>query len=543
MDGMNVVGELFGEGKMFLPQVVKSARVMKAAVAHLIPFMEEEKRLSGDKSAKGKILMATVKGDVHDIGKNIVGVVLQCNNYDVVDLGVMVPTEDILDAAVREKVDVIGLSGLITPSLDRMVEVAGEMRRRGMDLPLLIGGATTSKKHTALKIAPEYAHGVLHVDDASKAVGVVSRLLSSTLKPALIAETAAAQATIVAAAARGNDARSLTALEDARGNAFDGGWSDYVPPRPTFTGLRAFPDYSVAELRPYIDWTPFFWTWEMKGSYPAIFDDPLRGQVARELFDNAQKMLDRIEAEQWFTPKAVVGFWPANARGDDIAVFADESRSHEIARLHTLRQQGAKSAGRPNYALADFVAPEAADWIGGFAVTAGPEPHARAEAFKQAGDDYGSIMVLALADRLAEAFAERMHERVRREFWGYAADEALDNTALIAEQYRGIRPAPGYPACPDHTEKATLFSLLDATAHTGLTLTESFAMWPAAAVSGFYFSHPGSAYFGVGRIGRDQIEDYAARKAMPVAEVEKWLGPNLGYLPEVGVPEIAKAVA
>jgi 5-methyltetrahydrofolate--homocysteine methyltransferase len=478
--------------------------------------------------------MATVKGDVHDIGKNIVGVVLQCNNYDVVDLGVMVPAEDILDAAVREKVDVIGLSGLITPSLDRMVDVAAEMKRRNLDLPLLIGGATTSKKHTALRIAPKYDHGVLHVDDASKAVGVVTRLLSETARGALLAETQAGHDKITAAAAAGNEKRSLTPLAAARANAFDGGWADYAPPRPTFTGLRSFADYSVAELRPYIDWTPFFYTWEMKGSYPAIFDDPARGPVARDLYDNAQAMLDQIEAEHWFTPKGVVGFWPANGSGDDITVYTDETRSQQRVRLHTLRQQGAKSAGRANYALSDFVAPQGEDWIGGFAVTAGPEAHVRAEAFKQAGDDYNSIMVLALADRLAEAFAERMHERVRREFWAYAPDEALANTALIDEQYRGIRPAPGYPACPDHTEKATLFALLEAEKHTGLTLTESFAMWPAAAVSGFYFSHPGSAYFGVGRIGADQIADYAARKGMDVAEAETWLAPNLGYEPEAG---------
>jgi 5-methyltetrahydrofolate--homocysteine methyltransferase len=509
---------------------------MKAAVAHLIPFMEEEKRLSGDKSAKGRILMATVKGDVHDIGKNIVGVVLQCNNYDVVDLGVMVPTEDILDAAVREKVDIIGLSGLITPSLDRMVEVAGEMTRRQMRVPLLIGGATTSKKHTALRIAPKYEHGVLHVDDASKAVGVVSRLLSKTARPAILEQTAAQHRKIVDAAASGNQKRSLTPLAEARANAFDGGWGDYTPPKPSFTGLRRFENYSVAELRPYIDWTPFFYTWEMKGSYPAIFDDPNRGAVARELYDNAQAMLDQIEAEDWFSPRAVVGFWPANARGDDIAIFTDEARTTEVARLHTLRQQGAKSAGRANYALSDFVAPDRPDWVGGFAVTTGMAGHERAEAFKQAGDDYNSIMVLALADRLAEAFAERMHERARREFWGYAPDEALENTALIAEQYRGIRPAPGYPACPDHTEKATLFALLEAEKNTGLTLTESFAMWPAASVSGFYFSHPGAAYFGVGRIGEDQIADYAARKGEDLAIVEKWLAPNLGYEPEAGTP-------
>ncbi len=543
MDGMNTVGDLFGAGKMFLPQVVKSARVMKTAVGHLIPFMEAEKKAAGDKSAKGRILMATVKGDVHDIGKNIVGVVLQCNNYDVVDLGVMVPTEDILDAAVREKVDVIGLSGLITPSLDRMVEVATEMTRRGMTLPLLIGGATTSKKHTALKIAPAYAHGVAHVDDASKAVGVVSQLLSPTQREGFLRGVAEDQRKMVEAS-RGGEARATVPLAQARANAFDGGWATYAPPKPAFTGLRDFADYPVAELRPYIDWTPFFWTWEMKGSYPAIFDDPARGAAARELFDAANAMLDRIEAERWFAPRGVIGLWPANAEGDDVLVFADEARRAVRARLRMLRQQGAKSKDRANYALSDFVAPKGTpDWVGGFAVTIGAEAHARAEAFKAAGDDYNSIMVAALADRLAEAFAERMHERVRREFWGYAPDEALDNAALIEERYRGIRPAPGYPACPDHTEKRTLFDLLEAEARTGLSLTESFAMWPASSVSGFYFSHPGAAYFGVGRIGRDQIEDYAARKGAPVAEIEKWLAPNLAYEPAAQTPERALLTA
>ncbi len=544
MDGMNVVGDLFGAGKMFLPQVVKSARVMKAAVAHLIPYMEEEKKRSGDTSAKGKILMATVKGDVHDIGKNIVGVVLQCNNYDVVDLGVMVPTEDILDAAEKEKVDVIGLSGLITPSLDRMVDVASEMKRRGMTKPLLIGGATTSKKHTALKIAPQYDHGVIHVDDASKAVGVVSRLLSKDMKPQYLAQIEDDHAKIVKASEAGSKKRSLTPLVEARENRFDGGWGEYKAPKPNLSGLQVFDRYDVGELREYIDWTPFFWTWEMKGSYPAIMEDPDRGEVARELHGNALKMLDQIVAENWFRPRAVIGLWPANAEGDDIHVFADEKREKIRARFHMLRQQGTKSAGRPNYCLSDFVAPKGApDWIGGFAVTAGAEAHDIAEDFKKKGDDYNSIMVLALADRLAEAFAERMHQRVRREFWGYAADESLPNEALIEEEYRGIRPAPGYPACPDHTEKRTLFDLLQAEKHTGLTLTESYAMWPAAAVSGLYFAHPGSAYFGVGRIGRDQIEDYAGRKKAPLDEIEKWLAPNLGYEPESGVPEPVRAIA
>jgi 5-methyltetrahydrofolate--homocysteine methyltransferase len=532
MDGMNVVGDLFGEGKMFLPQVVKSARVMKAAVGHLIPYMEAEKAEAGDTSAKGRILMATVKGDVHDIGKNIVGVVLQCNNYDVVDLGVMVPAEDILDAAERERVDVIGLSGLITPSLDRMVEVAREMRRRGMTIPLMIGGATTSKKHTALRIAPEYPPGVIHVEDASKAVGVVSRLLSKTQAPVYLAEIREEQERLAGASRRAAE-RPVLPIAEARANGFDGGWRDYVPPAPRMTGIRVFEDYPVAELRETIDWTPFFWTWEMKGSYPAILTDTERGAAARELHEAALAMLDRIEAEGWFRPRGVIGLWPANAVGDDIEVYADPGRRRRIAVLHTLRQQGSKSKDRPNYALADFVAPIGIpDWIGGFAVTVGPEAHAIAERFKHEGNDFDAILVAALADRLAEAFAERLHARVRREFWGYAPDEDLSNEDLIRERYRGIRPAAGYPACPDHTEKRTLFDLLDAEANAGVTLTESYAMWPGSSVSGLYFSHPGATYFGVGRIGRDQVEDYARRKGRDRAEIERWLAPNLGYEPD-----------
>ena len=532
MDGMNVVGELFGEGKMFLPQVVKSARVMKAAVAHLIPFMEAEKQAAGDRSAKGKVLLATVKGDVHDIGKNIVGVVLQCNNYDVVDLGVMVPTEDILDTAERERCDIVGLSGLITPSLDRMVDVAAEMTRRGMEKPLLIGGATTSKKHTALRIAPQYGHGAIHVDDASKAVGVVSRLLSERTRVAFLDEARAAQEKIVTASAAGSARRALTPIAEARANGFDGGWEGYRPPRPAMTGLRVFDAYPVAELRRFIDWTPFFWTWEMKGSFPAIFDDPKRGAVARELHAAALAMLDRIEREAWFRPRGVLGLWPANREGDDVIVWTDEARETPRARLAMLRQQGTKSAGRPNYCLADFVAPRPLeDWIGGFAVNVGAEVHAIAERFKTEGNDYDAIMVAALGDRLAEAFAEALHARVRRELWGYAPDEALSEAEIVGERYRGIRPAPGYPACPDHTEKRALFDLLSAEENAGATLTESFAMWPASAVSGLYFSHPEAAYFGVGRIGRDQVEDYAARRGLAVAEVERWLAPNLGYEP------------
>ena len=532
MDGMNVVGDLFGAGKMFLPQVVKSARVMKAAVAHLLPYMEEEKRLSGDTSAKGKVLMATVKGDVHDIGKNIVGVVLQCNNYDVVDMGVMVPTEDILAKAKEEKVDIIGLSGLITPSLDRMVDVAAEMKAADFEVPLMIGGATTSKKHTALKIAPEYDNGVIHVDDASKAVGVVSSLLSKSRKVTYLDEIRAAQEKL--RDGRGaSDERKTTPLAEARANAFDGGWSDYRPPAPQTPGLTMIDDWGAADLIPYIDWSPFFWTWEMRKTYPAVLDDPAMGPTARELFDAAQEMLTRIVDERWFTPRGVVSLWPANSIGDDIVVWADEDRTQEADRFCMLRQQGTKSGSRASMCLADFVAPVGTpDWLGGFAVNAGPEVHDLAEKFKAEGNDYDAILVQALGDRLAEAFAEALHLRVRRSLWGYAADEKLANEALIAEEYRGIRPAPGYPACPDHTEKRRLFDLLDAPAHAGLELTESCAMWPAAAVSGLYFAHPEAAYFGVGRIGEDQVADYAARKGMDKAEMERWLAPNLGYRPE-----------
>jgi len=534
MDGMNVVGDLFGQGKMFLPQVVKSARVMKTAVAHLIPYMEAEQEASGVKQAKGKVLMATVKGDVHDIGKNIVGVVLQCNNYDVVDLGVMVPAETILERAKEEKADVIGLSGLITPSLDRMVDVAAEMTRQGLDAPLLIGGATTSKKHTAIKIEPEYAHGVIHVDDASKAVGVVSTLLSKERRQAHLDAVTAEYAAIREGRAQEKEGTGVT-LEEARANAFDGGWESYRPPEPAFVGEKVFDAYDLQELVDYIDWTPFFHAWQMKGSYPKILNDPEKGETARELFDAAQAMLKRIVEETWFRPRAVVGIWPANAVGDDLEVYEDAERKRVRTVMHTLRQQSKKTGERANFALADFVAPKdsgVADWIGGFVVQAGEEADEIAKTYEQANDDYNAILVKSLADRLAEAFAERMHERVRREFWGYAADEDLPNDQLIAETYRGIRPAPGYPACPDHLEKRLLFDLLDAPEAAGVTLTESCAMWPAAAVSGLYFSHPESRYFGVGRIGRDQIEDYAARIGMSVSETETWLGPSLAYTPE-----------
>jgi 5-methyltetrahydrofolate--homocysteine methyltransferase len=532
MDGMNVVGDLFGAGKMFLPQVVKSARVMKTAVAHLLPYMEEEKRRQGDTSAKGRVLMATVKGDVHDIGKNIVGVVLQCNNYDVVDLGVMVPTEDILARAREEKVDIIGLSGLITPSLDRMVEVATEMQKQGFDLPLLIGGATTSKKHTALKIAPQYEHGVLHVDDASRAVGVVSRLLSKTARPLLLEEVRQEQLQ-QRERSSGQRARPVTPLEEARAQSFDGAWDEYRPIAPARPGLTTVDDIDVTELRRYIDWRPFFATWEMQGRFPDILDDPEKGPTARQLYDDAQAMLDRIVNEHWFTPRGVVGLWPANSDGDDIVIWTDQGRERERTRLYQLRQQRQKSGASGCLSLADFIAPAGTpDWLGGFAVTAGAEVHAIAERYKEAGNDYDAILVQALGDRLAEAFAEALHARVRREWWGYAEDEALDTNALIAEKYQGIRPAAGYPACPDHTEKRTLFELLEAPERTGIELTESFAMWPAAAVSGLYFAHPRSHYFSINHIGVDQVTDYARRKAMEIAAVEQWLAPVLGYTPE-----------
>ncbi|HEY4922078.1 MAG TPA: methionine synthase [Xanthobacteraceae bacterium] len=536
MAGMNVVGDLFGSGKMFLPQVVKSARVMKQAVAYLMPYMERDKAERGEtgRQSNGKILLATVKGDVHDIGKNIVGVVLQCNNYEVQDLGVMVPAAKILETAKAEGADIIGLSGLITPSLDEMCGVAAEMERQGFDLPLLIGGATTSRVHTAVKIHPNYRRGqAVYVNDASRAVGVVGALMSRQNRDAYVAETRAEYARIAAAHARGQENKQRVALADARANTLRLDWGAYAPPRPTFLGSRVFADYPLAELVPLIDWSPFFATWELTGKFPAILDDTKVGEAARSLYDDARAMLEQIIAEHWFRASAVIGFWPANAEGDDIALFADETRHRPIATLHTLRQQLARREGRANTALADFVAPEgvAADYIGAFIVTAGLGEDAVADRFKGANDDYSSILVKALADRLAEAFAERMHQRVRRELWGYAANETLSHADLIGEKYRGIRPAPGYPAQPDHTEKATLFHLLDAERAIGVKLTESFAMWPGASVSGLYFSHPQSHYFGVGKIERDQIEDYARRKGWTVAEAERWLAPVLNYDP------------
>jgi 5-methyltetrahydrofolate--homocysteine methyltransferase len=532
MDGMNVVGDLFGAGKMFLPQVVKSARVMKQAVGYLLPFMEAEKEGKPRESA-GRILMATVKGDVHDIGKNIVGVVLQCNNYEVVDLGVMVPADRILDEAEKHKVDIVGLSGLITPSLDEMAFVAGEMQRRGFKIPLLIGGATTSKTHTAVKIAPRYEGATTYVLDASRAVGVVSNLLSPTERDRFVAETAAEYARVREQFARGQGNRARATLAEARDNAFTPDWTAYDPPRPSFLGTRAFAPYDLAELARHIDWTPFFASWELVGRFPQILEDDVVGEAARDLYKDAQAMLARIIQEGLLEARGVVGFWPANADGDDIVLYTDESRQTELARLHTLRQQMLKSGDARNVAIADFVAPVGTkpDWVGGFAVTAGHGELELARRFKEAGDDYSAILSTAIADRLAEAFAEALHRRVRTELWGYAADEAFDLDLLISEQYRGIRPAPGYPAQPDHTEKATLFRLLDATAATGIELTESLAMTPPAAVSGLYFAHPEAHYFGVGRIERDQVEDYARRKGWEVATAERWLAPILNYDP------------
>ncbi len=519
MDGMNVVGDLFGSGKMFLPQVVKSARVMKKAVAHLIPYIEAEKE-EGAK-AKGKIIMATVKGDVHDIGKNIVGVVLQCNGYEVIDLGVMVPWPKILEVAKTEDVDMIGLSGLITPSLDEMVTVAEEMQRAQMTIPLLIGGATTSKVHTALRIEPAYTAGpVIHVLDASRAVGVASKLLSDTLRDDFVSETAAEYAHVRDVRA-GRGQSKLLSLEDARANGYDPYLSDKSAP-PLQPGLHVFDDWSLADLREVIDWTPFFRAWELHGNYPAILTDDMVGESARSLYDDAQKMLDQIIGEKWLTAKAVAGFWPCARDADDVTIHLD---NEDHIRLPFLRQQVKKSRDRANYCLADFIDP-AGDWIGGFAVGIhGIDEHSAR--FQSEHDDYSDILLKALADRFAEAMAERLHQHVRTDLWGYAPGEQLTNEALIKEQYRGIRPAPGYPACPDHSLKPILFDLLDAPKNVGLTLTESFAMWPTSAVSGFYFAHPEASYFGVARVGRDQLEDYAARREVDMATAERWLRPNL----------------
>ncbi|MBB4125121.1 5-methyltetrahydrofolate--homocysteine methyltransferase [Xanthomonas translucens] len=555
MDGMNVVGDLFGAGKMFLPQVVKSARVMKKAVAYLLPYIEAEKLRSGDTGkSNGKIVMATVKGDVHDIGKNIVGVVLACNNFDVIDLGVMVPTQTILDRARAENADIIGLSGLITPSLEEMSHVAREMQRQGFSMPLLIGGATTSRAHTALKIDPHYAAPTVWVKDASRAVGVAQSLISKDLRAAFVAANDADYAEIRQRHKNRGDAKRLVSLEKARAQRFDGGWDAYTPPTPKRPGLHVFDDYPLPELIDLIDWTPFFQAWELAGKFPAILSDAVVGTQASELYRDARAMLKRIVAEKWLTAKAVFGLWPANSVGDDVEVVLTDHRDSEVGiedsqqpaqspipnpqsrhLLHFLRQQVDKPVERPDFCLADFIAPRDSgkqDWIGAFAVTAGIgiEPHVAR--FEAAHDDYNAILLKALADRLAEALAERLHQRVRREFWGYAEDEALDNEALIAEQYRGIRPAPGYPACPEHSEKQTLFALLDAERNAGMTLTESFAMLPTAAVSGYYFSHPQSQYFVVGRLTKEQVADYARRKGVPLLQAERWLASNLDYDPE-----------
>ncbi|MCV3241543.1 methionine synthase [Mesorhizobium sp. ZC-5] len=546
MAGMNVVGDLFGAGKMFLPQVVKSARVMKQAVAGLLPHMEAEKLAnggSGERESAGKILMATVKGDVHDIGKNIVGVVLACNNYEIIDLGVMVPATKILQTAREQKVDIIGLSGLITPSLDEMVHVASEMEREGFDIPLLIGGATTSRVHTAVKIHPRYSQGqTVYVTDASRAVGVVSSLLSQDAKGGYVETVRGEYKKVADAHARSEADKQRLPLAKARANAHRIDWAAYQPPKPTFLGTKVFETWDLAELARYIDWTPFFQTWELKGRYPKILEDEAQGPAARALFEDAQAMLKQVIAEKWFAPKAVIGFWPANAVGDDIKLYTDETRGRELATFFTLRQQLTKRDGKANVALSDFVAPEDSgrpDYLGAFVVTAGIEEVAIAERFERANDDYSSIMVKALADRFAEAFAERMHEKVRKEFWGYAPDENFAPDALIGEPYGGIRPAPGYPAQPDHTEKVTLFKLLEAEKNAGVSLTESYAMWPGSSVSGLYLAHPESYYFGVAKVERDQVEDYARRKGMPVNEVERWLGPILNYVSTGIVDEAA----
>lgn len=529
MNGMNVVGDLFSEGKMFLPQVVKSARVMKQAVAYLEPYIQAAKT-SG--SSAGKVLLATVKGDVHDIGKNIVGVVLQCNNYEIIDLGVMVPCETILRTAIEEKVDIIGLSGLITPSLDEMVHVAKEMERQGFSLPLLIGGATTSKAHTAVKIEPNYSGPVTYVQNASRTVGVVAALLSDKQRDEFVARTRKEYEVVRDQYARRQPRSAPVTLAQARANAFAADWDNYTPPRPAFTGVKTV-TAPISVLRRYIDWTPFFMTWSLAGKYPRILEDDVVGEEARRLFKEANAMLDELDRTGALTPRGVAGIFPANRIGDDIAVYRDESREEVLLYSCHLRQQTQKKDDFPNACLADFVAPPGIpDYLGAFAVTGGLEEDTLAAQFDAAHDDYNKIMVKALADRLAEGFAEYLHEQVRKTIWGYSPDENLDNDSLIRENYQGIRPAPGYPACPEHTEKSKIWELLDVERHTGMRLTESYAMWPGASVSGWYFSHPQSRYFAVAQIQRDQIEDYAARKGMPVKELERWLAPNLGYDPE-----------
>jgi 5-methyltetrahydrofolate--homocysteine methyltransferase len=534
MAGMSIVGDLFGSGKMFLPQVVKSARVMKKAVAYLLPFMELEKASSGASGAQGKIVMATVKGDVHDIGKNIVGVVLGCNNYQIIDLGVMVSADRILAAAKEHNADMIGLSGLITPSLDEMAHVAKEMKRQGFEVPLLIGGATTSRAHTAVKIAPGYTNPVVHVLDASRAVGVVGQLINPELKPAFVKENAEAQEILRRKHALGSPGKALLNLETARKRRTPIDWKESDIAKPSVVGVQVLENFPLSELVPFIDWSPFFHTWELRGRYPSIFEHEQIGPKARELFDDAQKLLTRIINEKRFQARAVYGLFPANSVGDDIEVYTDETRTKLLTRFHTLRQQMDKPADQFNHALADYVAPKKSglhDYIGAFAVTTGHGSDEFAQEFQKDHDDYNSIMAKALADRLAEAFAEYLHKRVRDE-WGFGKTENLSTEELIREKYRGIRPAAGYPACPDHTEKQTLWQLLDVEKNAGIKLTESCAMWPGASVSGLYFAHPEAKYFGVGKIGRDQVLDYHLRKGMDLQIVERWLGPNLDYDPD-----------
>lgn len=536
MSGMNVVGDLFGAGKMFLPQVVKSARVMKKSVAYLMPFMEEEKAQNPQPRSNGRILMATVKGDVHDIGKNIVGVVLQCNGFEVIDLGVMQPCERILEAAREHAVDIIGLSGLITPSLEEMVHVAKEMQRQGFTAPLMIGGATTSRAHTAVKIEPNYSAGpTIYVTDASRAVGVAGSLLSEDLREGYVEGIRREYVEVRNRHGGRKSQQPQLKLQAARDNRFKGDWQHYTPPRPNFIGVQTLDHYPLTALVDFIDWSPFFQTWELAGSFPKILEDAIVGEQARNLYEDAKAMLQLIVDGEWLTARAVFGFFPAKSRGDDILLYPADGGPNPIGVLHQLRQQAQKPPGQPNYALSDFIAPEnlgVEDYIGAFAVTAGIGIETHIERFEKAHDDYSSIMLKALADRLAEAFAEHLHRRVRTEFWGYATSETLNNEALIREEYQGIRPAPGYPACPDHTEKRTLFDILDATERTGIALTESFAMTPASSVSGWYLSHPASRYFNVGKIARDQIENYAQRKSLKIADVERWLAPNLAYDPD-----------
>ncbi len=535
MDGMNVVGDLFGAGKMFLPQVVKSARVMKKAVAYLLPFIEQEKIDSGNEEAKnnGKIIMATVKGDVHDIGKNIVGVVLQCNNFEVIDLGVMVPAQKILDAAREQKADIIGLSGLITPSLDEMVHVAKEMQRQNFKLPLMIGGATTSRAHTAVKIDLGYDQPVVHVKDASRAVGVSTKLLSIDMKENFADEIKSEYEELRIRHKGKQSKTKWLPIQKARDNRYKADWEKHTPPVPKKLGITVFDDYPLQELKKYIDWTPFFIAWELAGKFPRILEDEIVGKEATKLYEDAKAMLDKIISEKWFSARGVIGLFPANSIGhDDIEVYTNEKRDGLLETLHSLRQQTQRPPGQPNHALADFIAPEEThvkDYIGAFAVATGFGMEDRIKAFEDDHDDYSAIMLKALADRFAEAFAECLHQRVRKEYWGYSSDDGLDNDALISEKYQGIRPAPGYPACPDHTEKPKLWKLLDVEKNTGITLTESYAMYPTAAVSGWYFSHPDSRYFGLGKINKDQVESYAKRKGMSLQEMERWLSPNLGY--------------